>query len=81
MAPPNHYDVIIVGGGIIGMSAAYQLSKWNKNILLLEQVSMHVIRSCVDLDPSLICVPSSCSQSVCMYPEIRNELNYAENIQ
>ncbi|GAA0443866.1 glycine oxidase ThiO [Lentibacillus halophilus] len=33
----QHYDVIIVGGGIIGNSIAYQLSKRNKHVLIIEK--------------------------------------------
>lgn len=33
----TNYDVIIVGGGAMGLSAAYQLSKENVNILVLER--------------------------------------------
>lgn len=31
------YDVIIVGGGPIGLSAAYQCAKKGKTVLILEQ--------------------------------------------
>ena len=37
------YDVIVVGAGIEGSSAAYQLAKkGKKNVLLLEQVSCNL---------------------------------------
>lgn len=32
----NHFDVIIIGGGFLGLSTAYQLSKMGVNTLLLE---------------------------------------------
>jgi glycine/D-amino acid oxidase-like deaminating enzyme len=35
----NTYDYIIVGGGIAGCSVAFELSKYTKNILLLEKNS------------------------------------------
>ena len=31
------YDVLIVGGGIIGASIAYELSKYNLKMILLEK--------------------------------------------
>ena len=31
------YDVLILGGGIIGCSVAYELSKYNLNIALIEK--------------------------------------------
>jgi sarcosine oxidase/N-methyl-L-tryptophan oxidase len=31
------YDVIIIGGGIVGVSTAYVLAQRQKNVLLLEQ--------------------------------------------
>jgi glycine oxidase len=33
----NHYDVIIVGGGVIGSSIAFHLSKRGKKVLLVEK--------------------------------------------
>lgn len=33
------YDVIVIGGGAIGLSAAYYATKMNKSVLLLEQAS------------------------------------------
>ena len=33
----NHYDIIIVGGGAMGLATAYQASKRNKKVLVLEQ--------------------------------------------
>jgi len=31
------YDVLILGGGIIGCAVAYELSKYNLNIALIEK--------------------------------------------
>ena len=31
------YDVLILGGGIIGCAVAYELSKYNINIALIEK--------------------------------------------
>ena len=31
------YDVLILGGGIVGCSVAYELSKYNLNIALIEK--------------------------------------------
>ncbi|MCA1053872.1 glycine oxidase ThiO [Rossellomorea aquimaris] len=36
----RHYDVIIVGGGVIGSSIAYQLANRTKRVLLLEKDSI-----------------------------------------
>jgi len=33
----NGYDCIVIGGGIIGLSCAYQLAKSNKSVLVLER--------------------------------------------
>lgn len=33
----NKYDAIVIGGGIIGTSVAYQLSKRNKKVLIVER--------------------------------------------
>ena len=46
----SHYDVIVVGGGIIGLSAAYQLSRWNKKVLLVEQVDTILLPQDVIVD-------------------------------
>jgi sarcosine oxidase/L-pipecolate oxidase len=35
----NKYDVIVIGGGPIGMASAYQCAKANKSVLLLERFS------------------------------------------
>ena len=35
---PNMYDVIVLGAGIVGSSAAYQSQKSELKTLLLEQV-------------------------------------------
>src|SRR5258706_3079771 len=32
-----HYDVIVIGGGVIGAACAYELSKKDLNVLLLEK--------------------------------------------
>jgi len=37
MADNNYYDVIVIGGGIIGTSTAYYLSKQGVKVILLEQ--------------------------------------------
>src|ERR1700751_1348195 len=39
MAEQNHFDVIIVGGGIVGLATAYKLNKkfLNKKVLVLEK--------------------------------------------
>lgn len=34
------YDVLILGGGIIGCAVAYELSKYNINIALIERDMM-----------------------------------------
>ena len=31
------YDVLILGGGIVGCTVAYELSKYNLNIALIEK--------------------------------------------
>ena len=31
------YDVLILGGGILGCSVAYEMSKYNLNIALIEK--------------------------------------------
>ena len=31
------YDILILGGGVIGCSVAYELSKYNFNIALIER--------------------------------------------
>ena len=33
------YDVLILGGGIVGCTVAYELSKYNLNIALIEKAS------------------------------------------
>src|SRR4051812_26142630 len=33
----NHYDAVIIGGGVIGCSTAYQLAKKGAHVLLLER--------------------------------------------
>jgi sarcosine oxidase len=35
-----HYDVIVVGGGVMGSATAYQLSKRGRHVLLLEQFAI-----------------------------------------
>ena len=32
------YDVLVLGGGIIGCAAAYELSKYNLNIAVIEKI-------------------------------------------
>lgn len=36
----KNYDVIVVGGGLAGLSATYKLTKDNKRVLLLEKDSI-----------------------------------------
>ena len=38
MSPGGTFDVCVIGAGVNGSSAAYQLVKRKKNVLLLEQV-------------------------------------------
>lgn len=33
----KYYDVIIIGGGISGLSCGYTLSKYDKKVLLIEK--------------------------------------------
>ena len=40
LAPDAHYDVVVVGAGIMGSCAAYHLSKRGKRVLLLEQFEL-----------------------------------------
>src|SRR3954465_8161919 len=35
-----HYDVIVVGGGVMGSATAYQLAKRGRSVLLLEQFAI-----------------------------------------
>ena len=44
------YDVIIVGGGIIGCSTAWQLSKLGKKVLIVERKHLHVAVLDLDVD-------------------------------
>jgi sarcosine oxidase len=36
----SHYDVIVVGGGVMGCATAYQLAKRGRRVLLLEQFAI-----------------------------------------
>ena len=36
----NLYDIVIIGGGIVGCSAAYYASKEGKKVLLIEKDSI-----------------------------------------
>ena len=39
MSEDNHYDFIVIGGGVVGSATVYHLSKSGESkILLLEQV-------------------------------------------
>jgi glycine/D-amino acid oxidase-like deaminating enzyme len=40
----NHFDVIVVGGGVMGAATAYQLSKRNVSVLLIEQFQIGNIK-------------------------------------
>lgn len=31
------YDVLVVGGGPVGLATAYEVAKTNKNVIVLEQ--------------------------------------------
>ena len=33
----NHYDVIIIGSGLAGITASYKLAKLNQKVLILEK--------------------------------------------
>ena len=35
-----HYDVIVVGGGVMGCATAYHLAKRGRHVLLLEQFAI-----------------------------------------
>jgi len=36
--PPSHlYDVVVVGGGAVGLGATYEVAKSGKSVLVLEQ--------------------------------------------
>ena len=48
------WDVIVVGGGIIGLNAAYHSAKAGRSTLLLEQVKFHVLARRVDCSKFLI---------------------------
>lgn len=37
MASQNVYEVAVVGGGPIGLSAAYEIAKENKSVIVLEK--------------------------------------------
>jgi sarcosine oxidase len=37
----EHYDVIVVGGGVMGCAATYQLAKRGRRVLLLEQFAIN----------------------------------------
>jgi sarcosine oxidase len=40
----NHFEVIVVGGGVMGAATAYQLSKRNASVLLIEQFQIGNIK-------------------------------------
>ena len=39
MAAPEHWDVVVIGGGGAGMSAAIAAARWGAKVLLVERTS------------------------------------------
>ena len=55
----EHYDVIVIGGALAGMSAALSLAKQGKSVLILERhnlpggVATSFVRGGVEFEPRL----------------------------
>ena len=48
MVKQEKYDVVIIGGGLAGLSAAIQLAKLSRNVLLVEKVTYPHHKVCVE---------------------------------
>lgn len=79
------YDVVIIGAGIIGTNIAYNLGKYNVNILVLEQeldiatktskANSGIIHSGYDCKPNTLKAKMNVKGKT-LYPELANKLNF-----
>ena len=73
------YDVLILGGGIIGCSVAYELSKYNLNIALIEK-DFDIADDVSFVNTAIVYDGSECKDNLMSYLENMGNMMLPEDV-